>query len=367
MGPCMCELKEQIENRKILAQRVPGGVPKQSAPTVRHCPACSQNDSVVFLQAPDRFHGRQKLYQLLRCPSCSLVWLKNPPPPGEIDGHYGIDYDRAVTAAGKDPQRWLLKRKVLLEHKSGGAILDLGCSSGAFLASLKSPSWTLFGIEKSAGAAEEAGKTGARIFIGDILDAPFPSRSFDAITCFHVFEHLYKPREVLARVSEWLKPGGIFYTMMPNIDSAGARIFRSYWYALELPRHLYHFSPVSLTKLAESVGLRDGSITTYRELFIESSVRYICDDFLQRLGISRAALAKASEPSFPFKVARKMFRLTALPVLNCLAMMAGDGESIHAVFRSPNACADVAFAQMGVAAFQSENQLSDLKPRDSSA
>src|SRR6202049_1076931 len=114
-------------------------------------------------------------------------------------------------------------------------------------------------------------RCGAKVFVGDILDAPFKPASFDAITCFHVFEHLYQPREVLAKVSEWLKPGGIFYAMMPNIDSAGARIFKSYWYALELPRHTYHFSPASLRSMAHSVGLHEVSVTTHREVFIEAS------------------------------------------------------------------------------------------------
>ena len=175
-------------------------------------------------------------------------------------------------------------------------------------------------------------RCGAQVFVGDILDAPFPPGSFDVITCFQVFEHLYKPWEVLARVSEWLKPGGIFYTMMPNIDSAGARIFRSYWYALELPRHLYHFSPVTLRNLANAVSLEEASLTTHREMFIESSVRYILDDAFAKIRIRRTPMARAKAPSLAWKVVRKALRLTVLPVLTTLASFSGDGESIQAVF-----------------------------------
>ena len=78
-------------------------------------------------------------------------------------------------------------------------------------------------------------KSGLEVFLGDILDALFAPTSFDAITCFHAFEHLDRHREVLANVFERLRPGGIFYTMVPNIDSGGSPIFKSYWYALELP------------------------------------------------------------------------------------------------------------------------------------
>lgn len=302
-----------------------------------HCPACGHHGAENFLQAPDRFHGRPQLYQLMHCRECSLVWLGNPPSPEEMGYHYGPDYDRAIAGAGEDPNHWRGRRDTLLRYKSGGSILDLGCSSGGFLTSLKSPSWKLYGIEMSDSVAEKAAaKCGAEVFVGDILDAPFAPGSFDAITCFHVFEHLYHPREVLAKVAEWLKPGGVFYTMMPNIDSAGCHIFGSYWYALELPRHLYHFSPASLRKMATSVGLEEASLETHREVFIEYSTGYVLDEGLRKIGVSRVPLAQAKPLSLPWKVVRKLFRLTALPILNGMASFAGDGESIHVVLRKPS-------------------------------
>jgi SAM-dependent methyltransferase len=183
-------------------------------------------------------------------------------------------------------------------------------------------------------AAHRAGSaTGAQVFTGNILDAPYASASFDAITCFHVFEHLYEPQAVLRKVAEWLKPGGIFYAMMPNIDSAGARIFGSYWYALELPRHLYHFSPRSLTDMANPLGLEQELLTTNREVFVENSMRYLLDETFRRAGHPRVPLARAKPAGIPFRIVRKTFRLTLLPVLSGIAALAGDGESIHAIFR----------------------------------
>jgi 2-polyprenyl-3-methyl-5-hydroxy-6-metoxy-1,4-benzoquinol methylase len=302
------------------------------------CATCGDARGDLFLTAPDRYHGRQKLYRLVKCPTCSLVRLENPPPPMQMGEHYGPDYDQSVATAGEEPNRWRDRWEVLSRHKSGGAILDLGCSAGGFLVGLKGSSWALYGIEMSDAVAKKAeARCGANVFVGDILDAPFRPGSFDAITCFHVLEHLYQPREVLAKVSEWLKPDGIFYMMVPNIDSAGSRIFQSYWYGLELPRHLFHFSPNSLRKLAQSVGLDEVSITTDREVFIEASTRYILDAASRKIRIERLPLAKAVKPSLPFRVVRKAFRLTALPVLNGLASIFGDGESIHAMFRKGKA------------------------------
>ncbi len=298
------------------------------------CTICGDSAAIPFLEAPDRYHGRQQRYQLLLCPKCSLVWLDNPPKPQEMGIHYGPDYDRSVAAAGEEPDRWRGRWDELAKYKSGGAILDLGCSAGGFLSGFKDSSWSCYGIEMSESVANKArARTGANVFVGDILDAPFPAASFDAITCFHVMEHLYQPREIFKKVYDWLKPGGIFYLMVPNIHSAGRRIFKTYWYALELPRHLFHFSPKSLRMLANSVGLEEASVTTDREVFIESSTRYILDEKLGKIGIHRAPLAKAVKPGLPFRIVRKAFRMTALPVLDGLASLAGDGESIHAIFR----------------------------------
>jgi SAM-dependent methyltransferase len=263
-----------------------------------------------------------------------MVWLDNPPSPAEIGEHYGPDYDRSVAAAGEEPDRWRGRWETLERYKSGGAILDLGCSAGGFLVGLNDSTWTKYGIEMSECVAIKARtRAHADVFVGDILDAPFRPGSFDAITCFHVLEHLYQPHEIFKKVIEWLKPGGIFYFMVPNIDSAGCRLFGSYWYALELPRHLFHFSPKSLRALAQLVGLKEVSLKTNREVFIEASSRYILDDVLESAGISRIPLAKAGKPSLPFRVVRKAFRMTALPVLDGMASLGGDGESIHAIFQ----------------------------------
>ncbi len=248
--------------------------------------------------------------------------------------HYSPDYDRSVAAAGGSPERWTGRVKTIAEYKRGGSLLDLGCSSGGFLQAMKGPAWKLYGIEMSEVVAREAEfATGAQIFVGDILDAPYAPGSFDLITCFHVFEHLYQPQAVLRKVVEWLKPGGIFDVIVPNIDSAGAKVFGSYWYALELPRHLYHYSPKSLTSMAISEGLTPILLRTGREPFIENSCRYLFDDLLRRVGMQRTPLAQAKAPSILSRVVRKTFRLTVLPALNRLTALAGEGEAINGIFQ----------------------------------
>jgi SAM-dependent methyltransferase len=298
------------------------------------CPVCGDACAQEWLRAPDRFHGRREKYTLVRCPACSLVWLSHPPKPEEMHLHYTDAYHKLISAAGDNsPDRWRGRNAALRPHKQSGALLDFGCSSGSFLETLRGDDWELYGIEMSADGARTAeARSGAKVFVGDILDAPFPRESFDVITCFDVLEHLYAPREVMARVGEWLKPGGIFYVLVPNVDSAEGRVFRSYWHGLELPRHLFHFSPTSLKFLAESAGLREVSLETRRNPAVGTSLRYVWDDVFGSVGIRRRPAAYRAEASLPWRAARKLVRMTALRFLLALAPLVGGGESIHAVF-----------------------------------
>src|ERR1017187_2295335 len=166
-------------------------------------------------------------------------------------------------------------------------------------------------------------KSGAQVFVGDILEAPFRRESFDVITCFDVLEHLHEPRRVMTKVGEWLKPGGIFYVLVPNVDSAEARVFGSYWHGLELPRHLFHYSPASLKFLAESVGLRVESLETRRNPAVGAGLRYVGDGFLRCVGIRRTPAAYRGTASLPLRATQKLLRMTVLRVLLAIAPLVG--------------------------------------------
>jgi 2-polyprenyl-3-methyl-5-hydroxy-6-metoxy-1,4-benzoquinol methylase len=298
------------------------------------CPVCEHGLSEDLLQAPDRFHGRLQVHKLVRCSSCSMVWLENAPCPEEMGKHYGPDYDRTIGAAGEtSPGRWHDRWETLSKYKTSGSLLDIGCSSGSFLKSLGNGHWELYGIEMSPEAAKKAvTRSGAQVFVGDVLSAPFEPESFDVITCFDVLEHLYNPRQVMTKVREWLKPDGVFYVLVPNIESAESRIFKTYWYGLELPRHLSHFSPKSLKRLAEIVGLRELALETARNSSLTHNLRYVNDEILRKCGISRTPLAKALPPSFAGQVFYKLLRVSGSLLLSPISSSAGRGESIHAVF-----------------------------------
>jgi SAM-dependent methyltransferase len=309
------------------------------SPSAELCPMCGQPGAQEWLRAPDRLHGRRHKYTLMRCPGCVLIWQRNPPRPEEMYLHYTNAYHKLISASGENsPHRWQGRRAKIEQHAQSGSILDLGCSSGSFLGSMKRERWKLHGIEMSADCARRAeARTGANVFVGDLLDAPFPPESFDVITCFDVLEHVYEPLRVMAKVCAWLKPGGIFYVQVPNIDSAEGRVFGTYWHGLELPRHLSHFSPVSLRNAAKATGLQEVWLETQRNPAVGTSLRYLWDDIFSAVGIRRTPVVYRGEASLPWRAARKLLRMSVLRSLLTMAPLVGSGEAIHAIFRKETA------------------------------
>jgi SAM-dependent methyltransferase len=261
----------------------------------------------------------------------------SPPKPEEMWKHYTKDYHRAIVNAGEGSaaSRWKNQVKLISRHKpSGGAILDMGCSSGGFLGTMKSSAWKLYGIEMEESTAERArATTGAEVFVGDAIGAPFGPASFDVITCFDVLEHVYSPRQFLTKVLQWLKPGGIFYAMMPNIASWEAKVLGTHWFGLELPRHLSHFSPHSLRYLMTELGFEEVSVKTPAVSYIERSAGYVGSTLMEKLGIAPTPQANPKPLSLASKAIRKGVRQVVIKPIAQLASLANAGPCLEVVFR----------------------------------
>ena len=323
-----------------VADREDEAKPKNHGP--EPCPVCGQAGAQEWLRAPDRLHGRQEKYTLVRCPACSLVWLSNPPKPAEMHLHYTDAYHKLISAAGENsPDRWRDRKAgadaTQAVRSASRPGLQLGIVPGVYEGRLLEALWNR-DVRRVCENSRRA-RAERRCLWEISWMRPSRRESFDVITCFDVLEHLYEPRQVMARVGEWLKPGGIFYVLVPNVDSAEARVFGSYWHGLELPRHLFHYSPASLKFLAESAGLREVSLETRRNPAVGTSLRYVWDDVFGAVGIRRTPVAYRGEASLPWRAARKVVRMTVLRALLAMAPLVGGGESIHAIFRKEKASA----------------------------
>ena len=250
--------------------------------------------------------------------------------------HYTEAYHNDIVTAGEGcaHRRWKNQVKLISQYKRGGAILDIGCSSGGFLGTMKRSDWKLYGIERKESTARRArATTGAEVFAGDAAEACFLPESFDVITCFDVLEHMYRPRQFMTKVLDWLKPGGILYAMLPNIDSWESRLFGTYWYGLELPRHLFHFSPASVRYLMADVGYQEVRLRTPSVAYLERSFKYLGSSLLEKMGCSRLSHSIPGRGSIMMRIVRKVFRLAVVAPFARTASLAGAGPCMEVVFR----------------------------------
>lgn len=145
-----------------------------------------------------------------------------------------------------------LKRKLKLINtlsKDSKRLLDVGCGTGNFLLTAKNNGWDIKGIEPNPQAREIANsKTNNAVSnIESLLD--LEKQSFDVITLWHVLEHLPNLEEHIQLFQSLLKPNGRLVIAVPNFKSYDATYYKSFWAAYDVPRHLWHFSRTSISKL----------------------------------------------------------------------------------------------------------------------
>ena len=145
-----------------------------------------------------------------------------------------------------------LKRKLKLINSfssQGKKLLDVGCGTGYFLQIAKQNDWTVSGIEPNEKAREIANiKTNNSVYnIEQLLE--FPKQSFDVISLWHVLEHLPNLEVQVSTLKSLLKENGRLIIAVPNYKSYDAQYYKNFWAAFDVPRHFWHFSQESISKL----------------------------------------------------------------------------------------------------------------------
>jgi SAM-dependent methyltransferase len=144
-------------------------------------------------------------------------------------------------------------------------LLDVGCSSGAFLLTARNMGFDTVGVEASAKAAQTARQAGLAVFTGFLESARFPDASFDAATLIELIEHLRDPRLLLAECRRILKPGGMLFVATPNAASWTARAMGPRWHGFSLTimgGHISFFNPRSIAVIAGRTGFETVRIET---------------------------------------------------------------------------------------------------------
>jgi len=147
------------------------------------------------------------------------------------------------------------RRLIICRYKKSGKILDLGCGTGEFLQGFDPKRWERYGVEPNPlGYKIAVKKRGIKLYLKELIDCHFPNNYFDLVTAWHVLEHLSNPGVTLKELHRILKKNGILVFETPNIDSLAFRIFGKNWFHLDIPRHLYLYSPKTVMEILNKAG-----------------------------------------------------------------------------------------------------------------
>lgn len=230
--------------------------------THNNCPVCKQETTQTHLTCKD-YTVSGKDFGLLSCLNCGFLWTDNAPAPDEMGPYYqSEDYiAHTDTRSGLINQLFHITRDFLLRRKnrlierkietSGRNILDIGCGTGYFMNFMKQNGWTVEGIEPSAEARVLAkSRFDLKIHPPEDLQS-MPDGIFDVITLWHVLEHIHDFLGTLFQLHRLLTEKGLLVIALPNWKSWDAQHYGAEWAAYDVPRHLWHFSPESFSRLIE--------------------------------------------------------------------------------------------------------------------
>lgn len=236
-----------------------------------NCPVCNDPNSQIVLESQD-FSLTQKSFSILHCPQCSVRYTSPLPSQDEIGEYYKFkEYIshtdvkegwmnrlyhiiRSRTLAQKT--NWV--QSLFTGHK--GHLLDIGAGTGAFVNAMQQKAWKVTGLEPDAATREKAFENYKLNLQSTDTIFNLPENEYEVITMWHVLEHVHELKPYLHQCIKSLKQNGRLIIAVPNYTSFDACYYKKYWAAYDLPRHLYHFSPKSMTILLNEMGFEIISI-----------------------------------------------------------------------------------------------------------
>jgi SAM-dependent methyltransferase len=255
--------------------------------------------SVVDPQTHETFSVR-------RCPRCGLG--RTRPQPDDLGSYYGNKYygDRHGLTEGFC--NWRRCRLLQRAATHSGRLLDVGSGDGAFMAAASRHGWEVVGVEIGpAAAASTAGPV-----VAELSALPCHVR-FEAITLWHSLEHFANPRAVVRQLRHHLADDGILVVAVPDAGGVQAALFGRSWFHLDVPRHLHHFTRLSLETLLTSEGF---VVRQWRHQELEYDVFGWVQSALNRIGRTPnglfASLTRKHHEASRFEIVSGYFLAAAL-------------------------------------------------------
>lgn len=215
-----------------------------------HCPICNGESAQV---------GRHGSVPILQCRNsdCGFRFfdLAQWTDPYR-DRDYYLDWNGALDATAP----WIDARvRLVRRFMPGGTVAELGCGIGETAVAFAQAGFDVAAVDESGRAIDVLRSRYPRISwycsrIEEFLRCAAPA-SFDAITMFHVLEHLPEPRTIVRLARQALRGSGILVIEVPDSRGGFARLRGPAWGYCQ-HHHINYFDDRSLAKLCGQAGFR---------------------------------------------------------------------------------------------------------------
>lgn len=231
---------------------------------ITQCPVCSSVQLHPFLSCRD-YTVSHETFSLVRCPSCTLVITSPQPKPENLERYYQSDEyishstqtNSFFSAAYRIARQTNIRRKLRLISANTSTkpkrLLDFGTGTGEFLAAAQRRHISVAGVEPASKARHHA-NTLTNGAVTQRLDEQ--TGTFDAITLWHVLEHVPDLNEQFETLVARLEKNGTMFIAVPNHQSLDAKHYGVNWAAYDVPRHLWHFTQQSMAQFLKKHGMK---------------------------------------------------------------------------------------------------------------
>ncbi len=222
-----------------------------------NCQLCA-NDNAEAVASLNGFH-------YVRCRNCGLVYLNPRPSQDYLNILYKQDEAASIDAHKARPQeeelyRFRFSEKVKAINKlqqNKGKLLDIGSAWGYFLKTAKEDGWDTHGVELSRVITQYSQERfNLKVFNGKLSEARFPSGHFDAVTLWHVLEHIPDPISELAEIKRILKKDGLLAIEVPSERILKDDLIQGKFGPENPPWHLIYYNAATLRLLLKKAGFQ---------------------------------------------------------------------------------------------------------------
>lgn len=228
--------------------------------------------------------------RVLKCQKCGLIYQESSSVDKkfyagkEYRKTYGPNLKKSSNAQEIFDTYFPFQGEIVKEIqdilKPNMKVLEVGCSTGHFLAALKGIVKERVGLELSQDAVDFIKKKlDFKIYSQPIEEVDIKEGPFDLIVSMQVIEHTQDPLAFVKNIARYLKPNGYLYLELPNIDNA---LFATYqipaykeFYYVE--PHLWYFSSETLKLLLDKAGFRGNIKTVQRYNFLNHLYWLFCN------------------------------------------------------------------------------------------